>query len=137
MEHSAESAVKSQSEAPVDSKTVRATVERTVRRSRGTSSRGARRLTEIEKRVSKAMRRVTRALDRGVDTYIEHRDKSKETRKDGALVDFVENVSRGVSRTLAEASPLVHDVAEAMNTRRMRSQIRSVARTFRAIPFVG
>ena len=83
------------------------------------------------------MRRVTRALDRGVDTYIEHRDKSKETRKDGVIVDFVENVSHGVSRTLSEASPFVHDVAEAINTRRLRSQIRSAARTFGGIPFVG
>jgi hypothetical protein len=104
---------------------------------KGTSSRGTRRLTDIEKRVSKSVRRVTRALDRGVDTYIEHRDKSKAARKDGVLVDFVENVSYGVSRAVSEASPIVHDVAEALNTRRMRSNIRRVARTFGAIPFIG
>ena len=101
------------------------------------SSRGTSRLMEIDRRVSKAVRRVTRALDSGVDTYIEHRDKSKEKRKDGPIVDFVENVSYGLSRAVSEASPIIHDVAEAVNTRRLRSQIRRVARTFGSIPFVG
>lgn len=123
---------------PVEPTTVRVVVEReTSHRKTGTSSRGSRRLTEIDKRVSKAVRRVTRALDRGVDTYIEHRDKSKESRKDGVLVDFVENVAYGVSRAVSEVSPVVHDVAEAINTRRFRSQIRRAARTFGSIPFIG
>jgi hypothetical protein len=139
MENTAEkeTTVKAHVETPVEPATVRVVVERETHRKKGTSSRGARRLTEIDKRVTKAVRRVTRALDRGVDTYIEHRDKSKESRKDGVIVDFVENVSYGVSRALSEASPLVHDVAEAFNTRRVRTQIRSAARTFGSIPFVG
>jgi len=132
-----EPTVKGHVETPVEPTTVRVVVERETHRKKGTSSRGSRRLTEIDKRVTKAVRRVTRALDRGVDTYIEHRDKSKESRKDGVIVDFVENVSYGVSRALSEASPLVHDVAEAINTRRLRSQIRSAARTFGSLPFVG
>jgi hypothetical protein len=102
-----------------------------------TSSKGSPRLTDIEKRVSKSIRRVTRALDNGVDTYITHRDVSKAKRRDGVIVDFVENVARGVSRAFADASPVIHDVAEAANTRRLRSQVRRVVRTFGAIPFVG
>jgi predicted RNA-binding protein with PUA domain len=139
MENTAEkeTTVKAHVETAAEPATVRVVVERETRRKKGTSSRGARRLTEIDRRVTKAVRRVTRALDRGVDTYIEHRDKSKESRKDGVIVDFVENVSYGVSRALSEASPLVHDVAEAFNTRRVRTQIRSAARTFGSIPFVG
>jgi hypothetical protein len=104
---------------------------------RTTSSRGMRRLTEIDRRVSKAVRRVTRAVDNGVDTYIEHRDKSAETRRDGPVVDFVENVSYGVSKTISEASPVLHDIAEAWNTRRFRRQMRRVARTLTTIPFFG
>ena len=137
MENTAETSVKSHTETPVEPNTVRVVVERETHRKKGTSSRGSRRLNDIEKRVTKAVRRVTRAMDRGVDTYIEHRDKSKESRKDGVIVDFVENVSYGVSRAVSEASPLVHDVAEAINTRRLRSQIRSAARTFGGIPFVS
>jgi hypothetical protein len=139
MEHTTESepTVKSHVEVPVEATTVRVVVERETHRKKGTSSRGSRRLVEIDRRVAKAMRRVTRALDRGIDTYIEHRDKSKEARKDGVIVDFVENVSYGVSRAMSEASPLVHDVAEAINTRRLRSQIRRAARTFGSLPLVG
>jgi hypothetical protein len=104
---------------------------------RRTSSKGARRLTEIDRRVSKAVRRVTRAVDNGVDSYIEHRDKSADSRRDGPIVDFVENVSYGVSKTVSEASPILHDIAEAWNTRRMRSQMRRFARSFGSIPFLG
>ena len=138
MENTAEKepTVKGHVETPVEPTTVRVVVERETHRKKGTSSRGSRRLTEIDKRATKAVRRVTRALDRGIDTYIEHRDKSKEARKDGVIVDFVENVSYGLSRAVSDASPLVHDVAEAINTRRMRSQIRRAVRTFGSIPFV-
>ena len=101
------------------------------------SSKGTRRLTDIDKRVSKAVRRVTRALDNGVDSYMEHRDKSRLARRDGVIVDFVENVSHGVSRAVSDASPVIHDVAEAFNTRAFRSNIRRFARTFGSIPFIG
>lgn len=104
---------------------------------RRTSSRGVRRLTQIDRRASRAVRRVTRALDSGIDTYIEHRDKSAEKRKDGVVVDFVENVSYGMSRAISEASPILHDIAEAWNTRRLRRQVRRVARAFTSIPFFG
>src|SRR5690242_905629 len=71
------------------------------RRGKGNSSRGTRRLTEIDRRASKAIRRVTRAFNHGMDTYIEERDESRSKRKDGPVVDFVENVSYGVSTTLS------------------------------------
>ena len=112
-------------------------VSGTVHRRKRTSSHGSRRFNDIEKRVSKAVRRVSRAVDNGVDTYIEHRDKSAETRRDGPLVDFVENVSYGMSKTVSEASPILHDIAEAWNTRRLRRQLRRAARSFTAIPFFG
>jgi hypothetical protein len=140
MEHTAEHTthtVKAHVEAPVEPTTVRVVVERETHKKSGTSSKGSRRLEQIDRRAVKAVRRVTRALDSGIDTYVEHRDKSKASRKDGVIVDFVENVSYGVSRAISEASPLVHDVAEAMNTRAFRSQVRRVARTFSIIPFIN
>ena len=102
-----------------------------------TSSRGARRLTDIDRRVSRALRRITRAVDHGVDTYRSHRNKSRDKRRDGAVVDFLENVSYGVSQAVSEASPVLHDVGEAINTRRMRKQIRRVARSFANVPLFG
>jgi hypothetical protein len=104
---------------------------------KGTSSRGTRRMTEIERRVTKALRRISRAADHGVDTYIDHRDQSAENRRDGVVVDFAENLSYGISQAISEASPVLHDVAEALNTRRVRKQIRRAARGFRSIPLFG
>ena len=132
-----EPTAKAHVETTVEPTTVRVVVERETHSKKGTSSRGSRRLTEIDKRATKAVRRVTRALDSGIDTYIEHRDKSKATRKDGVIVDFVENVAYGVSRVVAEVSPVISDVAEAVNTRRLRSQIRRAARVFGSIPLIG
>ena len=125
---------------PADSKpgtVVHVAVREAGRRKKRSSSRGTRRLTDIDKRVSKAVRRVTRALDHGVDSYMDHRDRSREKRRDGAVVDFAVNVSHGFSKALSEASPLVTDVTKAWTTNRLRRQIRSVARTFGSIPFFG
>ncbi|HEY3134821.1 MAG TPA: hypothetical protein VGL29_02105 [Blastocatellia bacterium] len=97
------------------------------------SSRTSRRLDDIEDRLSKSVRRVAKAVDRGVDTYIEARDKSKRERRDGAIVDFFENVSKGVARTISESAPVITDFAEAANSRRVRRGIRTVLRT---IPFL-
>lgn len=102
-----------------------------------TSSRGSRRLADIDKRVSKAVRRVTRAVDHGIDSYIDHRNRSAERRQDGVITDFGENVAYGVSQAISEGSPVIHDVAEAFNTRRMRQQVRRLARSFASIPFIG
>lgn len=92
------------------------------------SSKASRRLDDVEGRLSKSVRRVSKAVDRGVDTYIEARDKSASKRKDGAIVDFYENVSKGVARTISESTPVLTDFAEALNTRRLRKGIRSVLR---------
>jgi len=100
------------------------------------SSRSARRAEDIERRVSKAIRRVTGAVDRGVETYIDARDKSARKRRDGALVDFYENVTRGVSKAVAKSSPAAVDVAKAFNTKRSRRRMRASFKALR-IPFVG
>jgi hypothetical protein len=136
MEHTAEHTHTEHHTETPEPTTVRVVVERESRHKSG-SSKGANRLAQIDRRVSKAVRRVTRAVDSGVDTYIEHRDKSKASRKDGVIVDFFENVSYGMSRALAEASPVIHDVAETLNTRPYRTSVRFVARTFGSIPFIG
>ena len=103
----------------------------------GTSSKGTKRLMEIDRRVTKAVRRVTRALDNGVAEYSERRDKSKVARKDGVVTDFVENVAYGLSKAVSTASPLIHDAAELVNSAPVRKQVRKAARTFGKIPFVN
>jgi hypothetical protein len=101
------------------------------------TSHGADRLADIESRVSKSLHRVTRSYERGVSTYLGERDKSNANRRDGAIVDLVENASKGVAETISGVSPVLTDVAEAFNTKNARRQIRRVARTFGRLPFIG
>lgn len=94
------------------------------------SSRSSRRLEDIENRATKSLRRVSKAVDRGVKIYREKRDKSERKRRDGALVDFYENVAVGMSETIANASPALPDLARAFNTKRRRKNIRKLIRSF-------
>ena len=92
------------------------------------SSRASRRLEDVEERLTKSVRRVAKAVDKGVDTYIEARDKSARHRKDGVIVDFYENVSKGVARTISDSAPVITDFAEALNSRQVRKGIRALLR---------
>ena len=109
--------------------------EKKNKRDEKTSSRGGRRFAQIDRRVSKAIRRIAHSFDHGVDAYIDHRKSSAEKRRDGAAVDLVENLSYGISTTISEASPVLHDFGEALNTRAARKQIRKLVKGFGRLPF--
>jgi hypothetical protein len=119
----------------------RGDVDLTKKKGRKSAKRGSsantRRLEDIERRVSKAGRRVARSLYHGVDEYVDARDKSARRRRDGALVDMYENVSRGVSKAVSEASPALVDVAKAFNTRKSRRSIRRTLKRLPRIPVIG
>jgi hypothetical protein len=68
--------------------------------------------------------------------YQDQRDKSASRRRDGALVDIYENVSRGVSRAISESSPVLVDVSKAFNTKKNRRRLRKTLRRFPRIPFL-
>jgi hypothetical protein len=104
---------------------------------RRVSSRAARRLDDIERRFSRAVRRVSRAAEHGVTEYTDRRDRSAERRRDGALVDLYENVAHGLSVGISEASPAVVDVARAFNSSGVRRQIRRVLRGLPRLPIFG
>ena len=99
------------------------------RRKKRGSSRQSRRLADIENRATKSVRRVTKAVNRGVSTYRDKRDKSQRKRRDGALVDSYENAAVGVAEAVANSSPVLTDIAKAINTRRRRKSIRGLLRS--------
>jgi hypothetical protein len=103
-------------------------VEPRKRKKKRGSSRTSRRLEDIENRVSKSLRRVSKAVDRGVRTYRDKRDKSERRRRDGAIVDSYENAAVGISEAIADSSPVLTDIAKAINTRRRRKEIRRLVR---------
>ncbi len=106
------------------------------KKARRGSSKAARRAEDVERRVSRAVNRVARAVDKGVSTYVERRDESASRRRDGALVDFYENVARGASEAISEASPALVDVAKILNSKRSRRLIRRTLNGLPRIPFL-
>jgi hypothetical protein len=85
---------------------------------------------QFERRISKSAHRVSQAVEKGLDTYLDERDKSRERRRDGALIESYVNVARGLEEGITKASPVVVDLAKAVNSKRTRRFLRSVARSF-------
>ena len=92
------------------------------------SSRSARRLEDIDLRLSKATHRISKAVEKGIRTYRENRDESAAKRRDGALTDFVQNAAEGISDAIADSSRAITDVAKIVDRKRVRKNIRRMAR---------
>jgi len=103
-------------------------VTKYIKRKKRGSSRSSRRLEDIENRASRSLRRVTKAVNRGVKTYRSKRRKSNRKYRDGALVDSYENASVGIAEAVANSSPVLTDLAKAINTRFRRKSIRRLVR---------
>jgi hypothetical protein len=95
------------------------------------------RMEDIEYRFSKALRRVTEAADDGMSDYIKARDDSNRRRKDGWFVDIFENIAKGVSKAVSEASPALVDVTEAYSSRPNRRLMRDILETAPRLPIIG
>lgn len=106
-------------------------------------SKGIKNIQKIERRYAKASRRISKAIKKGVDTYLKRRDKSSQKKRDGAIVDSFINVSKGISDGLVDASPAFYDISKGINLlgstkrqrRRIRRQVRSILPTGR-LPFL-
>jgi hypothetical protein len=94
-------------------------------------SRNARPLQTFERRISKSAHRVSKAISKGIQVYLDERDESLRRRRDGAIIESYVNVATGISEGIADASPVITDVAKAINSKRTRRLLRSFVR---AIP---
>jgi hypothetical protein len=79
---------------------------------------------------SKASRRVARAVAAGLDTWYDRSERSALARRDGALRDSMKNLSKAVSKTVAEASMAPADLLAPLDSKRGRRVARAVARAF-------
>ena len=83
----------------------------------------------------RVMRRATRAVTKGIETYDEERSRSAHEKEDGAIEDFPHNSAKAMSEALKEASELPLDVAEALAPRdyrrRMRKNLKQLSKTLR------
>ncbi len=114
----------------VVTRTRRVTKYSTTRRKKRGSSKSLRRIEDIENRASRSLRRVSKAVDRGVETYRIKRKKSNRKYRDGAVVDSYENAAVGIAEAVSDSSPVLSDFAKAVNTRFRRKQVRKFLRSF-------
>jgi hypothetical protein len=98
-------------------------------------SSGLEDIQQAEADLVRVMRRATRAVAQGVETYDREREKSAKTKTDGAIEDFPHNSAKALSETLKEASEIPVDVADAITTqnyrRRLRRNLKTVSKALR------
>jgi hypothetical protein len=90
-----------------------------------------------ENRLTKSGRILAKALEKGFRTYRDERKDSAEKRKDGALVDFVDNFAKGFKKGQKRAAPASEKIITAFSTKRTKKQFRRVARRLTSlVPFL-
>jgi hypothetical protein len=99
------------------------------------STKTSRRARDVEDKFTKAMKRISKAADKGVEKYIERRDKSDAKRKDGALIDMPENMIRSAAKAAADATPAIGDIMKLISTKQSRKTIRQNLGRVPTIPF--
>ena len=102
-------------------------------------SAGLEDIQQAEADLLSVMRRATRAVAQGVETYDRERARSAEAKTDGAIEDFPHNSAKALSEMLKEASDIPVDIADAVTTknyrRRLRRNLQSVSKTLRVFRF--
>lgn len=93
-------------------------------------SSGLKDVQRFERGLSKASHRLSRSLDRGFSIYRKRRDKSARKKKDGAIRDALENLSKGLGKTVRVSSNAPYDVARQVNTKSFSRQLRNTLRLF-------
>ena len=91
-------------------------------------TRGTKDVQRLERGVTKASRRLSRAVASGFATYEKKRNKSSRKKRDGAIRDAIENWTRAYGRAIRKGSDAPYDVAKALNTKRLSRPIRDAIR---------
>ena len=104
-----------------------------------TYSPGLKDIQQAEADLLRVMRRATRAVAQGVETYDRERARSAQAKTDGAIEDFAHNSAKALSETLKEASEIPVDIADAITTknyrRRLRRNLKSVSKALRVFRY--
>lgn len=86
----------------------------------------------FERDMYRAASRMATAADRGVRRYNKERKKSAKRERDGAIIDLMPNLARGMSVSAARSAPVPLDLLRAGFTptlrRTTRRSVRATAR---------
>lgn len=91
-------------------------------------TRGLKDVQRLERGLSKAARRLSRAAADGVSLYRRRGNKSSRKKRDGAIRDGLENWTRGLGKTVRKGSDAPYDIAKSLNSKRVSRQIRNALR---------
>jgi hypothetical protein len=89
-------------------------VETKKRKKKRYSNTGVRSLQELESGISKSARKVAKAVQEGLETYIEERDDSASAKKDGAFRDLLRNQSKALRKALPLAAEAPADLLDSI-----------------------
>lgn len=76
------------------------------------SNLGSRSFQEAEEGLSKSARKIAKAVQEGLDVYLEERKSSAGSRKDGAIRDILHNQSKALRKALPIAAEAPADLLE-------------------------
>ena len=91
-------------------------------------TRGLKDLQKLERGLSKAARRLSRAAAGGVSLYRRRSNKSSRKKRDGAIKDGLENWTRGLGKAVRKSGDGPYDIAKSLNSKRVSRQVRSALR---------
>lgn len=100
-------------------------------------SRGLRNLDTTLNRLTRSGKKLATAVDDGFKTYRDERKKSARKKKDGALLDLVNNVAEGVSKAQKKSGGATRDLLTMFSTKRTKKRVRRAAKNIGAfMPFM-
>jgi hypothetical protein len=86
-------------------------------------------IQDAEGSALQAVRRVSSAVDRGVNAYIEARDESVEKKGDEAFADILPNLAKGMQAAIETIAPLPGDIVNMIYPNRVREFVGDGIRT--------
>lgn len=88
----------------------------------------------MRKELIRILRRSTRALSKGIETYDRERKRSGKGKKETAFEDDLNNSAKALSTSMKDASAIPVDIAELVNKKTYRKRVRrSLRRLSRSI----
>ena len=104
---------------------------------KGKRSRGLRSVDTALNRLTSAGSKLATAVDKGFETYRDERKKSAQKKKDGALLDLMNNVAEGVKVAQENSGGATKDLLTMFWTKRNKKQFRKLARSVSSlVPFI-
>jgi hypothetical protein len=91
-------------------------------------SEGLADIQQIEGNATRIAQRASRAVSKGIDTYVHERDRSAREKIDGAIEEVVHTSAAAGSAFMKEASDLPVDLADSLDKTGYRKRLRRALR---------